>query len=95
MLISMGEKIGPILETLAYSDETILVVARLPDGKFKVTSKGWDDGKVILPGQILEIRMVGECLRIARKEKHRDAGDLQHRAEPAPPDGEITEFLGV
>ena len=51
--------------------ETILVVARRPDGKFKVTSKSWDDGKVILPGQILEIWMVGGRLRIARKEKRR------------------------
>ena len=32
---------------------------------------------------------------VIQKEKHRDAGDLQQRAEPAPPDGEITGFLGA
>ena len=36
--------------------------------------------------------MIGGRVRIARKEKHRDAGDVQ---QPAPPDGEITEFLGA
>jgi hypothetical protein len=90
-----GEKIGPVLEILALSEDTQVVIARLPDGKMRVTSKSWDEAKVILPDQVLELRMVEGRIRIARKEKRRDAGDLQRGAEPAPVEGEITEFLGA
>ena len=39
--------------------------------------------------------MVSGRIRIARKAKHRDAGDLQQAAEPIGAEGEITEFLGA
>ena len=48
-----------------------------------------------MPDQILEIRMVAGRIRIARKAKHRDAGDLQQAPEPVGAEGEITEFLGA
>ena len=38
--------------------------------------------------------MISGRPRISRKVKQRDAGALQRKAEPVPPDGEITEFLG-
>ena len=88
---AMGEKIDAVLETLAFSDEIKIVLGKLPDGKFRATSKSWDEAKVFLPDQVLE---VSGRLRIARKVKQRDAGDLRRAAEPVPPDGEITEFLG-
>jgi hypothetical protein len=44
-----GEKIDPVLEILALSEDTQVVIACLPDGKMRVTSKSWDDAKVILP----------------------------------------------
>ena len=92
---AMGEKIDAVLETLAFSDDTQIVLSKQPDGKFRATSKSWDEAKVFLPDQVLEVRMIAGRLRIARKVKQRDAGDLQWVAEPVPPDGEITEFLGA
>jgi len=88
-----NRKIDPILETLCFADGTQIVLTKLTDGKFEVTSNSWDKGKVILPDQILEIRLVDGRIRIARKEKRRDMGDLQQRPEPTPAEGEFTEFL--
>jgi hypothetical protein len=90
-----GEKIDPVLEILALSEDTQVLIERLPEGKMRVTSKSWDEAKVILPDQVLELRMVEGRIRIARKEKRRDAGHLQRAAEPAPAGGEITEFSGA
>ena len=83
-----------MLEVLAHTEDTQIMLTRLPDGKFRATSRSWDEAKVVLPDQILELRMVGGRIRIARKAK-RDAGDLQRSAEPIGPEGEITEFLGA
>ena len=91
----MGEKIDAVLETLAFSDDIQIVLGKLPDGKFRATSKSWDETKLFLPDQILEVRMISGRIRIARKVKQRDAGDLQRKAEPVSPDGEISEFLGA
>lgn len=85
----------PVLEVLAIADDTQVVVTKLPDGKFKATSKSWDEGKVILPDQVIEIRMVGGRLRVARKVKHQDEGDRPAIFAPAPVEGEIEEFLGA
>ena len=85
----------PVLEVLAIADDTQVVIAKLPDGKFKATSKSWDEPKVFLPGQVLEVRMMGDRVRIARKVKHQDEHDRPAIAEVAPVDGEITEFLGA
>ena len=90
-----GEKIDTVIDTLAFTDDTAIVVSKLPDGKFKAASKSWDEAKVILPDQVLEIRMIEGRIRVARKEKRRDTGDLQRSAEPVGVDGEITEFLGA
>ena len=46
---AMGEKIDPVLETLAFSDDTQIVLSKQPDGKFRATSKSWDEGKVFCP----------------------------------------------
>ncbi len=90
-----GEKIDTVLETLAFTDDTAVVLSKLPDGKIKATSKSWDEAKVIMPEQVMEIRAVDGRIRIARKDKRRDTGDLQRSAEPIGTDGEIVEYLGA
>ena len=80
-----GEKIDPVLETLCFSDDTQIVLSKLTDGKFKATSKSWDEGKVILPHQVLEVRLVDGRIH------GRPATASRARA----PDSESPEFLGV
>ncbi len=53
-----GEKIAPILETLCFAGGTQIVVSKLTDGKFKATSKSWDESKVILPDRVIEVWLV-------------------------------------
>lgn len=50
---------------------------------------------MILADQVPEIRMVEGPIRVARKEKRRDTGDLQRAAEPVGAEGAITEFHGA
>jgi hypothetical protein len=50
---AIGEK---VLERLATSDKTTIVVERQPDGKMPVTSGSWDSEKVFLKDQVLEVR---------------------------------------
>ena len=63
---AMGEKIDAVLETLAYSDEIKIVLGKLPDGKFRATSKSWDEAKVFLPDQVLEVSPPGAGASRAR-----------------------------
>ena len=55
---AMGEKIDAVLETLAFCDDIQIVLGKQPDGKFRATSKSWDEARVFLPDQILEVRMI-------------------------------------
>ena len=57
---------------------------KLPDGKIPRNVKELGRGQGFLPDQVLETRVVAGRIRFARKQKHRDAGDLQQRAEAAP-----------
>ena len=41
---AMGEKIDAVLETLAFSDDTQIVLSKQPDGKFRAMSNSWDEG---------------------------------------------------
>jgi hypothetical protein len=51
-----------VLEKLATSDKTTIVVERQSDGKMRVTSGSWVGEKVILRDQVLEARKVdGGC----------------------------------
>jgi hypothetical protein len=45
------------------------VIERAPEGKICVTSGSWEGEKVILKGQVLEIRNVEGRLHVARKER--------------------------
>jgi hypothetical protein len=47
-----------VLEKLAVTDKTTIVVERQPDGKMRVTSGSWEGEKVFLRDQVLEVRNV-------------------------------------
>jgi hypothetical protein len=64
-----------VLERLATSEKTTLVIARDHDGKMRVTSGSWDGEKVILRDQVLEVRNVDGRLHVARKAKKADEWD--------------------
>ena len=49
----IGEK---VLERLATSDKTTIVIEKQRDGKMRVTSGSWEGEKIFLPGQVLEGR---------------------------------------
>ena len=68
-----------------FSDDTQIVRSKLTNGKFKATSKSWDDGKVILPEQVLEVRLVDDRIHWLP----------QRRPEPAARDSESPSFLGA
>ena len=46
-----------------------MVFERLPDGKIRVTTSSWDDAKVILPNQVLEVAIVGKQVGLVRVDK--------------------------
>jgi hypothetical protein len=75
------EKLEKVLERMAVTDKATIVVEKAPEGKIRVTSNSWDGGeKVILKGQVLEIRNVDERLQVAAKS-----------APPSTPDGKLVE----
>jgi hypothetical protein len=48
------------METLLQkADKVAVMFERLADGKIRVTTSSWDDAKVILPNQVLEVAIVG------------------------------------
>jgi hypothetical protein len=65
-----------VLESLATSDKTTIVVERQPDGKMPVTSGSWDGEKVFLKDQVLEVRhaVPDARLHVARKTKAPESG---------------------
>jgi hypothetical protein len=67
-----------VIEPLAVTDKATIVVDKAPEGKIRVTSGSWDGEKVILKGQVLEVR----SLHVARKKRHRD--DWDPRSSPMP-----------
>jgi hypothetical protein len=63
-----------VLERLATSDMTTIVIERQPDGKMRVASGSWDGEKVFLKDQVLKVRhaIADARLRVARKTKRYD-----------------------
>jgi hypothetical protein len=68
------------LETLLVTEKATLSFERAEGGKIRVKASSWDDAKVILPDQVLEVRSIDGRLRFARKGREPDAGDLPRRA---------------
>ena len=59
-----------VLEKLGTTESTTLNVKRETDGKIRVTSLLWEAPKLILKGEVLEVRNVDGRLHIARKAKN-------------------------
>ena len=78
-------RLDRVIEKLATSDEVTLTVERLPEGKMRVTSSSWDAERVFAPDQVLEVRWVDGCLRVARKDRHLDQWTV--RSRPMTPTG--------
>jgi hypothetical protein len=66
-----------VLERLATSDETTIVIEKQRDGQMRVTSGSWDGEKVFLKDQVLEVRhaVPDARLHVARKTKAPDEWD--------------------
>jgi hypothetical protein len=55
-----------VLERLATSDKATIVIEHLLNGKMRATSGSWDNEKVILRDEVLEVRNVGGRLHVER-----------------------------
>ena len=56
-------------DILLKADKVSVVFERLADGKIRVTTTSWDDHKVILPNQVLEVAIVGKQVALVRVDK--------------------------
>jgi hypothetical protein len=61
-----------VLERMRTTESTTLAFKREEGGKIRIASLLWETPKVILPGEVLEIRNVGGSLHIARKTRPHD-----------------------
>lgn len=66
----------PKAETLAVSKKLTVVFESIDDDKIKVSAQPWPDGKVMLKGEVFEVRTVWGGLRFARKERFPDEKDI-------------------
>ena len=73
----MVENTLPAVEPLAVSDKCTLVLEKLADGKIRVTSTSLVEDKVILAGQVLEVRSFDGRL------PHCAQGTIARRRRPA------------
>jgi len=74
-----------VLERIATSEDTTLVIRREEGGKMRVTSRHWEDAKVLGKNEVLEVRNVDGRLHVARKERRPDEWDPPY--EPSDPYG--------
>ena len=56
-------------EILLKADKVAVVFERIDGRKIRATSTSWDDAKVILPYQVLEVAIVGKQVGLVRVEK--------------------------
>jgi hypothetical protein len=75
MRIIRVDSLEKVIEKLATTEKTTLAIAREEGGKIRVTSGSWDGEKVILKGQVLEVRNVDGRLYVSRKAKKPDEWD--------------------
>ena len=72
-----------LLERLATSDKTTIVIERQPDGKIRVTSNSWgDEAKVFMRDQVLELLVAlrsAACTSLA-KPNARTSGTRRSRS---------------
>ena len=56
-------------EILLKADKVSVSFERLDGGKIRVGTSSWDDPKVILPNQVLEVAIVGKQVGLVRVDK--------------------------
>ena len=56
-------------EILLKADRVSVVFERIESDKIRVTTSSWDDAKVILANQVLEVAIVGKQLGLVRVDK--------------------------
>jgi hypothetical protein len=56
-----------VLERMATSEDTVLVIKENRKGEMRVTSRHWEDAKVLGRNEVLEVRNVDGRLPVARK----------------------------
>jgi hypothetical protein len=69
-------------EKLLKSEKTTLTLEVIGEGKIRVNSSSWDDAKVILADQVLEVRAMGKRMLVLRRPKFppdSDAGFFRSR----------------
>ena len=54
---------------LLKADKVSVVFVSMNDGKIRVTTSSWDDWKVILPNQVLEVASIGKQFGLVRVDK--------------------------
>ena len=69
-------RVDKVLEKLAKTDKVTVSLVALPDGKIRANTSAWGDAKVLLRNEVLEVRVIDGQLRLARKERFHDDGDL-------------------
>jgi hypothetical protein len=72
-----------VLKKLAVTDKITLVLEHVKggkNGKIRVSATPWEDARVVVDGEVLEVRALDGQLRISVKERHYDDGD----PEPVP-----------
>jgi hypothetical protein len=56
-------------EILLKADKVSMVFERIDGGKIRATATSWDDAKVILPNQVLEVATIGKQVALVRIDK--------------------------
>lgn len=78
-----------LLERMATSEDTTLVIKREGGGKMRVASRHWEEAEVTGKNEMLEVRSVDGRLDVARKE--RKPYGWGPPVEPYDPYGPTTE----
>jgi hypothetical protein len=73
-----------VLEKLATSEKTMIVISRDHDGKMCVTSCSWDSERVFPRDPERDVRTAARRLYVACKPRHPDEGDSTGRAPWRP-----------
>ena len=56
-------------EILLKADKVTVTFERTAEDKIRVTTTSWDDAKVILPHQVLEVAIIGQQVGLVRVDK--------------------------
>jgi hypothetical protein len=56
-------------EILLKADKVNVAFERLDGGKIRVGTSSWDDPKVLLPNQVLEVAVIGKQVGLVRVDK--------------------------